>query len=83
MCLFDATERSQCLPDRFRCGNSKCIPVALLCDGNDDCKDNTDEHSQYCTSKCTQGQFQCPNNGELFFNFIFCVLTIELFIYQC
>lgn len=30
-------------PDFFRCTNKKCVSTAFLCDGQDDCGDNSDE----------------------------------------
>lgn len=35
----------------FTCNNQRCIPKSWICDGDDDCLDNSDEE-QNCTSKC-------------------------------
>lgn len=35
----------------FTCNNQRCVPKAWVCDGDDDCLDNSDEE-QNCTSNC-------------------------------
>lgn len=62
-CIFTSfiAVNHTCLPDRFRCSNSKCIPVVLLCDGNDDCGDNSDENKRNCPNRCKDGSFQCAD----------------------
>ena len=32
-----------CPKDLFLCANNKCLDPSILCDGNDDCGDNSDE----------------------------------------
>ena len=32
-----------CPLDGFRCHNETCVPYSRICDGNDDCPDNSDE----------------------------------------
>ena len=34
---------SNCPPSHFQCGNKQCIRSNMMCNGEDDCGDNTDE----------------------------------------
>ena len=53
----------------FRCGDGKCVPVALKCDGVPDCSGGEDE--QVCSASrdsgenhsCSAGQFECSGGG--------------------
>lgn len=36
-------ESGACARGQWRCGNDACVPLAALCDGNDDCGDYSDE----------------------------------------
>jgi hypothetical protein len=40
-----------CPESRFECGNHLCVNQGDLCDGTDDCGDNSDESPSLC-SKC-------------------------------
>ncbi|XP_043546352.1 MAM and LDL-receptor class A domain-containing protein 1 isoform X2 [Chiloscyllium plagiosum] len=40
----------QCNSDEFSCANKYCIPKSQLCDFNNDCADNSDEHPVICST---------------------------------
>ena len=37
------TTVNPCLPGQFACSDGSCIDILLLCDGNNDCADKSDE----------------------------------------
>ena len=39
-----------CSENSFVCENGKCIPSVFVCNGEDDCGDNSDEEMNSCTS---------------------------------
>ncbi|CAL4064347.1 unnamed protein product, partial [Meganyctiphanes norvegica] len=41
-------EGDDCGPNQWRCINGRCITVNYLCDGIDDCKDESDEDRENC-----------------------------------
>lgn len=56
-----------CDPTKFFCRNGKCISRMWACDGDDDCGDNSDEDTNYCTfHSCSANEFRC-NNGRCIF----------------
>lgn len=63
--FFSATTLpSGCGPDKFLCNNSRCIPSLFLCDLDNDCGDNSDEHSNCTQATCPPDQFTCHNQQE-------------------
>lgn len=55
LCIFSCTE---CTQGDFKCDNGICIPGIWVCDGQDDCKDNSDERS--CSASLTARQDSGP-----------------------
>ncbi len=60
-----------CRADEFVCNNTLCKLLVWLCDGEDDCGDNSDEDSNMCGTFMTSGSF--PLKSE-------CIKTMILFI---
>ncbi|KAJ8925441.1 hypothetical protein NQ315_009274 [Exocentrus adspersus] len=58
----DEKDCSDCNVDEFSCDNKKCIPVQWICDGVNDCGDNTDEKRELC-SHSLDGTLQFSANS--------------------
>uniref|UniRef100_A0A2P2HWY1 Lipoprotein receptor 2A n=1 Tax=Hirondellea gigas TaxID=1518452 RepID=A0A2P2HWY1_9CRUS len=67
MFLFaDGFRHTMCTKMEFECDHGKtCLPKRWLCDGENDCKDGTDEMLKNCGEKpdrdCSKTEFTCGN----------------------
>jgi hypothetical protein len=50
-------------PDYFLCRNGNCLPESLVCDGDNDCGDASDELPEMCSDvKCDEStEFRCDS----------------------
>jgi low-density lipoprotein receptor-related protein 1 (alpha-2-macroglobulin receptor) len=54
----------QCMPGQYQCDNGHCTHPSDLCNGNDDCEDDSDEKDcEHYT--CLNTQFRCQGNDTV------------------
>lgn len=68
------------MPGQFQCNNTKCIHPSLICNGEQDCGDGSDEEG--CNEyTCLSTQFKChggtPNNATITSNLLQANITIR------
>ncbi len=51
-----------CYPGMFQCKNNNCTLITALCDGRNDCGDNSDESN--CHHDCSEHEFKCVSTGR-------------------
>ena len=52
--------QKECPANHYMCKNDNCIPNVWVCDGDNDCGDNTDELESCPSRTCEDDQFRCP-----------------------
>ncbi|KAK3090315.1 hypothetical protein FSP39_010872, partial [Pinctada imbricata] len=53
----------ECSSDEFRCANKQCVLIQKICDGNNDCADNSDE--QKCNIKIQLADGENNHSGRV------------------
>ncbi|KAF2976922.1 hypothetical protein EK904_014077, partial [Melospiza melodia maxima] len=54
-------EAHQCRNDEFSCSSGMCIRLSWMCDGDNDCRDWSDEANCTVSHTCEASSFQCHN----------------------
>lgn len=53
----------------FTCANQRCVPKTWVCDGDDDCLDNSDEKQNCTQTTCSPRELQCASGRCIPLNF--------------
>ncbi|XP_065200337.1 very low-density lipoprotein receptor-like isoform X2 [Planococcus citri] len=55
----------RCLERQYHCDNGRCVPWAWVCEGENDCGDNSDEKPSLCTGNrtCAENEFRCGSGN--------------------
>ncbi len=60
MCL-----KWNCTEDGWKCDNTKCIRKTMVCDGDSECEDKSDENDAFCENwTCLEGFIKCADNRQ-------------------
>ena len=62
----NCARNTTCPSNHFKCNSTNiCVEPYWLCDGDNDCGDNSDENDAACSQRsCPGNSFRCPNNNR-------------------